>query len=92
MSKNFKKNLTFIFFLLAGIVLGNFISDLCQGIKYLDWLSWGQHIGFPSTSSAAVFDLIIFKIAFGFELNVTIAQIITVILSIFVFTKISKRL
>lgn len=92
MSKNLKKNLVFLFFLLAGIVLGSFIADICQGVKYLDWLSWGKSIGFPKTDNAAVFDLIVFKIAFGFQLQVTISQIITVILSVLLFTRVSKRL
>jgi hypothetical protein len=91
MAKNFKKTIAFIFFLLAGITLGAFISHICAGQPYVDWLSWGQEIGL-STSSPAMLDLIVLKLAFGFTLKVTIAQIFTVALSIFAFAKTCKSL
>jgi hypothetical protein len=91
MSKNYKKTIAFIFFLLAGITIGAFISQICDGKKYLDWLSWGQQIGL-STEKPAVLDLVFLKIAFGFTLKVTIAQIFTVILSILLFNKTCKSL
>ncbi len=91
MGKNFKKTVAFLFFLLAGITIGAFISHICQGRPYVDWLAWGQEVGL-STNSPAILDLIVFKLAFGFTLKVTIAQIFTVILSIFAFAKTCKSL
>jgi len=91
MNKNFKKTIAFIFFLLAGITLGGFVSHLCKGHEYLNWLSWGEEIGL-STNSPAVVDLVILKFAIGFTLKVTIAQIITVLLSILTFSKTCKSL
>ncbi len=91
MKRDFKKTIAFIFFLLAGITLGAFVSHICAGRKYLDWLSWGQQIGL-STDQPAVLDLKVLKIAFGFTLKVTIAQIITVILGIFAFVKTCNKL
>lgn len=91
MAKNFKHNIAFIFFLLAGITLGAFISKISEGKQYLDWLSWGQSVGL-STDKPAVLDLIVIKIAFGFVLKVTIAQIITVLLSILIFSKTCSKL
>ena len=91
MTKNFKHNIAFIFFLLGGITLGAFISKICQGTQYFDWLSWGQTVGL-STDKPAVLDLIVIKIAFGFTLKVTIAQIITVLLSILIFSKTCSKL
>lgn len=88
MSKNFKKSIAFFFFLLAGIILGAFISHICAGNKYLGWLSWGQAVGIPTTQ----LDLIVFKINFGFMLDVTIAQIFTVIASLIIFTKTCKSI
>ncbi|MEG0614576.1 MAG: DUF4321 domain-containing protein [Oscillospiraceae bacterium] len=89
MSKGFKKTIAFLFFLLAGIVVGSVIASLCSHVPVLEWLSWAKSIGF-STSSPAVVDLIVFKFAFGFELNVNIAQIFCVIISIIVFNKTCK--
>ena len=92
MSKNFKKTIAFVFFLLAGIILGAFLSHICDGVKYLDWLSWGQQVGLPSNSKPAMVDLIVLKITFGFALKVTIAQIFTIITSIILFNKTCKTL
>ena len=62
------------------ITIGAFISQICDGKKYLDWLLMGATNSFqPKTSR---FRFSIFKLAFGFTLKVTIAQIFTVILSI----------
>jgi len=91
MSKNFKKTIAFIFFLLAGITVGAFISHICEGREYLSWLAWGQEIGL-STDKPAFLDLIVIKIAFGFSLKVTIAQIFTVIIAILTFGKTCKSL
>ena len=91
MNKNLKRNIAFIFFLLAGITLGAFISKISEGTQYFDWLSWGQSVGI-STDKPALIDLIIIKVAFGFSLKVTIAQIITVLLSILTFSKTCSKL
>lgn len=91
MGRNLKKTIAFIFFLLAGITLGGFISHICEGEPYFSWLAWGQQIGL-STDSPAILDLIVLKIAFGFTVKVTIAQIFTVTLAIFTFSKTCKSL
>lgn len=91
MSKNFKKNIAFLFFLLAGITLGAFIGHICENSAYFSWLAWGKTIGI-STDSPVVLDLIVIKLAFGFILNVTIAQIITITLSILLFSKTCKSI
>lgn len=91
MAKNFKKNIAFIFFLLAGITLGAFISSICEGNAYFGWLAWGRSIGL-STDSPVVLDLQVIKIAFGATLKVTIAQIITIPVCILVYAKTCKGL
>ncbi len=91
MSKNFKKTVAFLFFLLAGITLGAFISYISAGNRYLSWLAWGQEVGL-STSKPAFLDLIVIKVAFGFTMKVTIAQIFTVVLAIITFNKTCKTL
>lgn len=89
--KGFKKTLAFIFFLLAGIVLGSFISYLCEGKRGLDWLSWGQTVGIP-TEHPFELDLMVLRFSFGFVIKVTIAQIFTIATSIFIFAKTCKSL
>lgn len=41
--KNFKKTFAFIFFMLAGIILGAFIAYVCEGKDYVGWLAWGKN-------------------------------------------------
>jgi len=91
MSKDFKKTIAFLFFLLAGITVGAFISHACAGRPYLDWLAWGREVGL-STDKPAFLDLIVLKISLGLTLKVTIAQIFTIIISILVFSKTCKSL
>lgn len=91
MSKNFKKNIAFIFFLLAGITLGAFLASVCVGTKYFNWLAWGRSIGL-STESPVILDLQVIKIAFGATLRVSIAQIITIPVAILIFAKTCKSL
>ncbi len=91
MKGNFKKNLAFVFFLLAGIAVGSFIAYLCEGNSFLDWLSWGQSIGIGANSPVTL-DLIIIKLTFGISLKVTISQIFTVILALFAYSKTCKSL
>ncbi|MBE6836929.1 MAG: DUF4321 domain-containing protein [Ruminococcus sp.] len=88
MGKNFKKTIAFIFFLLAGAILGAFISHICDGKSGLDWLAWGKTVGINSVT----IDLMIVNFTIGFLIDVTIAQIFTIALSIFLFAKTCKNL
>lgn len=88
MGKNFKKTIAFVFFLLAGAILGAFISYICDGKNGLDWLAWGKSVGI----NPVTVDLMIVKLTVGFLIDVTIAQIFTIALSIFLFCKTCKNL
>lgn len=68
--------------LLAGIVLGGFIGTLTANISFLSWLNYGQTFGL---SSPVVLDLGIIVLTFGMTIRITIASIIGVILSIFIY-------
>lgn len=81
-----KKQFLFIFYLLAGIVVGSLLSELCAKVPVLSWLGYTNTIGF-STANPAVLDLIIFKITLGFSMAVSVAQIITISLAMFLYSK-----
>lgn len=68
--------------LLAGIVLGGFIGTLTANISFLSWLNYGQTFGL---SSPVILDLGIIVLTFGMTIRITIASIIGVILSIFIY-------
>lgn len=91
MSNGLKRTIAFLFFLLAGILLGTILGGLCEGVPYLSWLSYTLSVGLD-TGSPMVLDLIVFKLAFGFTLSVNAAQIICVILSFVLYSKTCKGL
>ncbi len=84
---NFKKTLAFIFFFLAGIVLGAFISYLAQG-SVVDWLAWGKELGVENIN----INLYIIRFSFGLMLNCTVAQLITIPVMLIVYAKTCKNL
>ncbi len=91
MTKDFKKTVAFLVFLLAGIVLGTILGRLCEGVSFLSWLSYSMSVGLD-TASPLVLDLIVFKLAFGFSLTVNTAQIICIIASLLIYNKTCKGL
>lgn len=89
MINNIKKTVTFLFFLVAGILLGSAVAYLTAGISWLSWLGKTSALG-VSTHSPLVLDLIVFKFAFGLELTVNVAQVICVIIAMILHTKFCK--
>ncbi|WP_028506304.1 DUF4321 domain-containing protein [Ruminococcus sp. FC2018] len=86
--KNFKKTFAFIFFILAGIILGAFIAYVCEGKDYVGWLAWGKKVGLENISV----DLYVIKLDFGFMVKATISQIFTIAAALIVFSKTCKNL
>lgn len=91
MAKDLKKTIAFLFFLLAGIVLGTVVARLCADVSFLSWLAYTMSVGLD-TASPLVLDLIVFKLAFGFSLTVNPAQIICIIIALIVYNKTCKGL
>ncbi|MCR5480827.1 MAG: DUF4321 domain-containing protein [Ruminococcus sp.] len=86
--KNFKRTFAFIFFMLAGIVLGAFLAYICDGKSYVGWLAWGKNLGFENVSV----DLYVIKLSFGLMIRATISQIFTIAAALIVFSKTCKNL
>ncbi|MEG2193086.1 MAG: DUF4321 domain-containing protein, partial [Oscillospiraceae bacterium] len=63
-----KKQFMFLFYLLAGIILGSLVAKLCVQVPSLSWLGYANTIGF-SAQNPAVLDLIIIKITLGFSMS-----------------------
>ena len=91
MGQGIKRTIAFLFFLLAGIVIGTVIANLCADISFLSWLAYTMSVGL-ATDSPMVLDLIVFKLAFGFTLAVNPAQIICIIASFILYNKTCKSL
>lgn len=80
--KGSKNNWALFLLLLSGIVLGGFIGMLAEGVPALSWLAYGQTFGL---NKPIILDLGLLVITFGLKIKITIASIIGVIISIFVY-------
>ena len=88
---NWKKTIAFIFFLLAGITVGYVLSVLCSKVDFLTWLAMSKRVGIGSDSPLVV-DLSVIKLVFGFTIEISIAQIFSIILFIILFNKVGKNM
>ncbi|MFV0411704.1 MAG: DUF4321 domain-containing protein [Oscillospiraceae bacterium] len=86
----FKRNLLLLFFILAGVVVGAMLASVCQNVPFLRWLSYGGSIGF-NPANPFVLDLSVLTLTFGFSLTISVAQIITLGLAIFLYNKTNIR-
>lgn len=81
-----KRNLLLAFYLLAAVLLGAMLASLCSGVPFLTWLSYSSAIGF-APDNPFVLDLSVIKLSFGFSMSISVAQIITIAISIFAYNK-----
>ena len=86
-----KKTLVFLFFLVAGTLVGSMIANASVNSDMLGWLSFGTTIGIPF-SSPLVLDLAIVRLSFGIEMGINIAQIITITLAILIYRYVAVKL
>lgn len=85
MARSVNKNTWALFLLLlAGIVLGGFIGYSIKDIEYLSWLNYGQEFGLKNP---VTLNLGILTITFGINIKITMASILGVIISIFIYKK-----
>lgn len=72
-----RKNFIFAFYVIAGILLGSLVAALAANVSWLAWLRFGVDIGLGA-DAPAVLDLSVLKLAFGINISVTIAHVITI--------------
>lgn len=85
-----KRTLLLLFFLLAGTVLGALLATASAGVPWLSWLAFSRSIGI-SPEAPFILDLSIFRFSFGFEMGLSVAQIITIGLAIVLYNWVTKR-
>lgn len=81
-----KKSFVFLFYLLAGIILGSLVANLCARVPFLSWLAYSGQIGFAANDPACL-DLIIVKLYFGFSIAVSVAQIFCIALALSFYSR-----
>lgn len=77
-----KRTLFLCFFILSGIVLGALIAELCTGVPGLSWLAFARGISFSPS-----LDLAVIRLNVDCYMGVSVAQIITVSLAIFLYSR-----
>lgn len=83
MRNKFLRNLLLIVLLLLAVILGKIIGDAVPGVSFLSWLGEGAKFGFaPFTLNLAILELTL-----GFQFSINIAQILLIIIAIFVFSR-----
>jgi len=83
------KNLVFLFYLIAGIIVGSLLAAICS-TGFLSWLSFGVNIGFGDPNPA-VLDLSVLRVAIGVSLKVTLAHVLTIGLAIWLYSRKGRR-
>lgn len=80
---------TFMFWvtILTGIILGGLLGEWASGVSFLSFLNYGKSIGL-SAAQPMVLDLSVLKLVFGVELRMTVASIIGLIISLFIYKKV----
>lgn len=79
-----KNGWVLVLLLLAGVVIGGFIGDMCGGISALSWLAYGKTFGL---TSPLILDLGIIVLSFGLTIKFTIAGIIGIIIAAIIYQK-----
>ena len=83
-----KNTWALLLLILAGIVIGGFLGYLARDVSWLSWLNYGQEFGLGSGEGGYLtLNLGMIVIHFGLSIKITIASIIGVIISIFVYRR-----
>lgn len=86
-----QRTLVFLFFLLAGIIVGALLASVCANVPFLSWLAYSKTVGI-STSNPLLLDLSMLRLAFGFEVGINVAQIITITIALLVYKNVAQKL
>ncbi len=85
-----KHNLILIILLLAGVVVGSLLASATAGMPFLGWLSYGGRVGI--STQEPMLDLAVLQVAFGFQLQINVAQIICIIAAICMYKGLANKL
>lgn len=72
------------FFILCGIVLGGFLGSFAEHINYLKWLNFGYSFGMKAPIAI---DLKVIYFQFQALLDISIASLLGVAISIFIYKR-----
>lgn len=79
------RNLIKILIVFSGIIIGGYLGTLAASVPALSFLAYGKSLGLTSPLKL---DLSIIQVTFGFMMNLNIASIIGLIVSLFIVKKV----
>ena len=85
MKKGFWLNL---FLILIGVVFGTMIAYFTKDVSFLSWLAFGQSFG---TSAPVTVNLGIMSLTFGISVDITVAVVLCIALSLLIGKFIVRR-
>ena len=85
-----KRTFLLIFYLLAGVILVALLANLCQGVPFLSWLAYTKSLGI-SPDNPFVLDLSVLQVSFSFAMRISAAQVVTIALALFAYTRTPLR-
>ena len=74
-----------LLFICAGLVIGGLLGQIASPVDWLNWLAYGQSFGIAEPFTI---DLNVIKITLGFIININVASIIGLAISLFIYRKI----
>lgn len=78
-----KNALLLCFFLLAGVIAGGLLGQVCAGVPGLSWLAYSKALQF-----APRLDLGVLRMNLDLVLEVNAAQVITIALALFLYRRV----
>lgn len=73
-----------ILFIFAGLVIGGLLGEVAAQVDWLSWLAYGQTFGIQNPF---VLNMNVLSLTIAFSININIASIIGLAISIFLYKK-----
>lgn len=84
MQRGSKNGWILLLMMLAGVVIGRFLSEVLGKLPYFKWLSYGQTFGL---TPPLALDLQIVSLQIGFTVHFTIAGILGIVIAFFLYRR-----
>lgn len=81
-----KNTLVLCLLLLAGVILGGFLTEITKNVEFLSFLSFGRTFGLP-LDSPLVLDLFVIQLKFAVQFHLDIATILGLVAAFFIYRK-----
>lgn len=88
MQQGVLKGMLMFALLLAAVIIGSLIGDFARSIGGIEWLGRTFDIGIPAFD----LNLKVFVVTFGFQIHVSVAEIVMILVGILSYPKVAKIL